>query len=185
MLIVVTACKKGQFPDDQTSWSVKDTAIVISDMGYILPNQMAKIIVSDTFKSYLWSTGATKNYINTNMPGTYTCICKGYSMNADTFQFMLSPSEYLYPVPTVFTPNGDGINDIWRVKFSSYLKHIEIKIFDLNNNLLYQYNAQNFYWNGNDLNGKNVVTGRYYYYIKLDSTDKNSPVYTGYVLLMR
>jgi gliding motility-associated-like protein len=51
-------------------------------------------------------------------------------------------------VPTAFSPNGDGLNDYFSVRFEEELKTFNIKIFDRWGQLIYHSNDQYFRWYG-------------------------------------
>ncbi|MFW5890277.1 MAG: gliding motility-associated C-terminal domain-containing protein [Marinilabiliaceae bacterium] len=67
-------------------------------------------------------------------------------------------------VPNVFTPNGDGINDEFRVAFRS-LKEFEMVIFNRWGRKVYESNDPEKGWDGT-VGGKIGAPGVYFYYIK-------------------
>ena len=71
---------------------------------------------------YSWSTGATTAMAMVTGPGTYTAIATGRCLNAtssitlleDTCVVPIPPIEPgTLTMPNVFTPNGDGVNDVF------------------------------------------------------------------------
>jgi gliding motility-associated-like protein len=69
-----------------------------------------------------------------------------------------------YPVvPTAFTPNGDGINDTWQVKYLSQYPGSGIQIFSRSGQLVFT-GRENAKWDGK-LNGSYLPVGTYYYII--------------------
>ena len=67
-------------------------------------------------------------------------------------------------VPDAFTPNSDGLNDVFRPKFTGY-KSIEVYIFDRWGQLIYQWNTLDGGWNGT-CKGVKVQEDTYVYLIK-------------------
>jgi gliding motility-associated-like protein len=94
-------------------------------------------------------------------------------------------------VPTAFSPDGDGINDLFQIfGKSSQIRQIEVfRVYDRWGNLLHE--ARNFQagdqsagWNGR-INGKKVNTGTYIYNIIVELIDGTRTEKNGSVLLMR
>lgn len=84
-------------------------------------------------------------------------------------------------VPNAFTPNEDGINDIWRVKDLDVFdgEKSSIQIFDRQQVLLHQEEGLDVLsWNGRWM-GRPVPTGTYWYVLKLP----DSRVFYGWIFL--
>ena len=70
-----------------------------------------------------------------------------------------------YEVPNVFTPNSDGINDVFTIKAYSETSY-SIEIYNRWGLLMYKSNTPNAPWTGKDESGVAVPDGVYYYIIK-------------------
>jgi gliding motility-associated-like protein len=82
-------------------------------------------------------------------------------------------------VPNVFTPNGDGINDVFKVEYTGDEQY-RIQIYDRWGVKYFEsYNKQQ-HWDGLDLNGRQSAEGTYYYNIQLGGKS-----YSGSVTLLR
>ena len=71
-----------------------------------------------------------------------------------------------YELPNIFTPNGDGVNDLFQpLPFpEEFIDHIDIKIYNRWGNLVYQTDDPYINWDGTNMNtGKPVPDGVYYY----------------------
>ena len=70
-----------------------------------------------------------------------TIIALTFSMNI--------MSQEIY-IPNAFTPNGDGINDIWKPVFSNTLNvnQYDLQIFDMNGTLVFWTNKPTDGWDG-------------------------------------
>jgi gliding motility-associated-like protein len=83
-------------------------------------------------------------------------------------------------IPNIFTPNGDGANDVFRIIYNGPKKY-SLRIFDRwgmqVSNEITDYLVG---WNGKDRNGNPCAEGVYYYVFKLDDM-----VLTGEITLTR
>ncbi len=66
-------------------------------------------------------------------------------------------------IPNVFTPNGDGINDLFQVKYNA-VKSFQANVFNRWGRLIYTWNSVSDGWNGK-LNNELMPSGIYYYVI--------------------
>ncbi|HEX7367203.1 MAG TPA: PKD domain-containing protein [Pelobium sp.] len=83
-------------------------------------------------------------------------------------------------IPNTFTPNGDGVNDTWVIKYLDSYPNATIKIFNRYGNEVFSANKY-VAWDGK-LNGAYVPQGMYYYII----TAKNGELkYNGSLLIVR
>ena len=81
-------------------------------------------------------------------------------------------------IPNVFTPNGDGENDIFLIKGLSRFRNAEVIITNRWGNVVYRSN--NFQntdgWDGRDMKtGQMVSDGTYFYIINLKGSNDGSP----------
>lgn len=99
---------------------------------------------------------------------------------SDTMVLDIVPSIWF---PDGFTPNGDGVNDVWEIDYIWLFPDCEIEIYDRWGILLFRSVGYNTPWDG-QYNGKDVPVGTYYYIIKLN--DPMFPdVFTGPLTIMR
>jgi len=95
-------------------------------------------------------------------------------------------------IPNAFSPNNDGVNDLFAIYSSSALLPVEIKTFVIFNRWGQQlYSAQNFditdnsfWWNGKFKN-KTQPLGVYIYHIELKALNEPLKKYKGNVTLVR
>lgn len=81
-------------------------------------------------------------------------------------------SESMLQVPGAFSPNGDGINDEFRVAFKS-LKEFHCAIYNRWGHKLYEWSDPSKGWDGR-IGGRDAAIGPYYYVIKAKGTDRDS-----------
>lgn len=64
--------------------------------------------------------------------------------------------------PQAFSPNGDGVNDVWELK-NGGLDRFLLRVFDRWGNLVFENDKPGYYWDGRTLSGEMVPDGTYYY----------------------
>jgi len=95
-----------------------------------------------------------------------------------------------YKLPNVFSPNGDGNNDLFTpVLPYKYVKDIDIKIYDRWGLLVFESTDPNINWDGKDQSTKKLCDdGVYFYVCKVDEirlTGIKPNVLTGNIQLYR
>jgi len=143
---------------------------------------------------YSWSFGDGKTSIEINpnniytSSGTFTITLIGYgnvgACNDTVEKIIIVYPEIKLEIPNVFSPNDDGINDIFFI-LSSGFKELSISIFNRWGNLITTYNTLKDNWKGINYNGEKCSEGTYYYIlngVKINNEQYNN---TGYILLVR
>ena len=131
------------------------------------------------------ATGLSNNKILTPVASpsattTYTLMvqttdgCTG--MDKATVQ-VLQP----FTIPNAFTPNGDGVNDKWDIKFLDAYTNCTVKVFTRWGQNVYSSIGYNIPWDGT-YRGSRLPSGTYYYVIDLKN---NSKVFSGYVEILK
>lgn len=90
-----------------------------------------------------------------------------YCITAEQFEFQVGSSELI--CPNAFSPNGDGVNDIWKVSYRSLID-FHCEIFNRNGQPIYSFSDPNDGWDGT-YHGKKVKSGVYYYVIVATGAD--------------
>lgn len=86
--------------------------------------------------------------------------------------------------PNAFTPNGDGLNDVFEV-YSRLVTQLSIRIYDRWGKLLFASENLNFTWAGKDASGVEVPEGTYVYVINAIGFDGQPIERAGSVILIR
>jgi len=108
--------------------------------------------------------------------GVYTAYAKSVQdCGTDFRQFTVDL------IPKVFTPNGDGANDVFTLAGMGKLPQATITIFDRYGMLITELSNQNPSWDGT-LNGRPLPATDYWCIVKLDAA---SPEIKGHFALMR
>lgn len=84
-------------------------------------------------------------------------------------------------IPNTFSPNNDGINDFWEIKYLDTYTDCRVQVFTRTGQKVFESKGYKTPWNGT-LNGKPLPVDTYYYIIEPESGRK--PV-TGYVTIIK
>jgi len=100
---------------------------------------------------------------------------------ADTVAVPVKAIQYLL-IPTIFSPNGDGINDVWDIKNIEEFNNAEVSIFNRYGQFIYK-SADGYKtpWDGR-YHGQPLPVGCYFYIIK--TTPDAKPI-SGNVSIVR
>lgn len=154
------------------------------------PGDPVSLSVPFPVSTVLWNTGATTPTITVEDSGEYFyfavdtlgCIVR------DTIQVeRITLSESVTNVPNVFSPNGDGMNDSFKVD-GNYLERFKMEIFNRWGQLMFESTNPLLGWNGGlDNSGSKVPDGTYYYVISFQDrcSDEELTTRTGHVTLLR
>ena len=83
--------------------------------------------------------------------------------------------------PNTFTPNGDGINDTWEIKYLDQYEGCVMEIYSATGQLLFRNTGYTEPWNGT-YKGQAVPSGTYYFVIDPKNGRKKI---AGYVTILR
>lgn len=86
-------------------------------------------------------------------------------------------------IPSAFTPNGDGINDVFRVE-GVLLSNFSIEIYTRWGERIYSSSDANFLWNGT-CNGVFCQEGVYLYWMSFSLPNNKRKSYDGMITLLR
>ena len=84
-------------------------------------------------------------------------------------------------VPNAFSPNGDGINDTWRIKYLESYPGALIEVYNRYGQIVFSSVGYDVDWDGT-INGKPLPVGTYYYII---NPKNGRPIITGSVTLIK
>lgn len=134
------------------------------------------------------SSSFVPNYIY-NSPGIYTfSFIASNSFNcSDTLDFIITVNrkcDLTKIIPNVFTPNGDGINDVLKFNTCESQK-IDCKIFDRWGLLIAEIDKPNGFWDGHTISGQECNEGTYFYVLKITLPQSEEQVIKGFVQLFR
>lgn len=153
-----------------------DTAICIGQSILLAP-------VLNTPVSYLWSNGSSSPSFNVTEPGIFSLIA---SNKCSSFTDVISITEGLCKLilPNSFTPNGDGLNDKFGIKYPFTVKLFEFSIYNRYGERIFETANMGQSWDGTYKSIKQE-TGGYIWVIKIKGLDDVIETKTGTVMLIR
>ena len=156
---------KGESDNDYEDWEEED-----DDGGNYMGNLMefrnpGESPEDEDMDTWPWEASAAL-WVDT--PGTYILYVQD-SIGCMTRNEMTITAEECLPqfeIPNVFTPNGDGINDVLKLTAMVKLFDFEIRLFNRWGNQVYAYKGEpeEFSWDGTlHGNGQGAPDGVYFY----------------------
>jgi len=158
------------------------------------PNDQTYTAVDDRSTSFVWTiNGSTQSSndntlfiswydtTNTYLINVYGIDNLGCKSNTTGINLHTNACQRFF-APNSFTPNGDGINDIFEVRGLSVYKPI-VKIF--NRWGVEVYVSSNLYWTGDSGSGYYCDNGVYNWIIEYKDKDGFNKIQKGFVTLIR
>jgi gliding motility-associated-like protein len=121
-------------------------------------------------------------------PGVYRVILT--SINAegkiavDSIKIEVTGNSSISSIPTLFSPNGDGIADVFTFQ-SKNMINMEVEIFDKKGAIFYKWLGNDGKWDGKNLKGGKAKEGTYYYIITAEGVDGKKYEQKGTINLAR
>jgi gliding motility-associated-like protein len=144
-------------------------------------------IKGDNITSLYWTPGDFLDNPLSLMPSasptdniTYTLTAVSQTCGISTSSVFIRVYKKI-TIPSAFSPNNDGINDIWNIKELFTYPECSVSVFDRYGRRVYQSTGYTKPWDG-ILNGSPLPQGTYYYIIDLKN---DTPKRSGWVLIVR
>jgi gliding motility-associated-like protein len=138
---------------------------------------------------YLWSPANFLNSITIKAPTatgmlddiTYKLVVTGRGGCEAPADFVFIKVLKAPKVPNTFTPNGDGINELWLIDYLDTYPNCKVQVFTRTGQSVFESKGYKTPWNGK-LNGKPLPFDTYYYII--EPGNNRAPI-TGYVTIVK
>lgn len=138
-----------------------------STLNFVLGGASVEVNADGEHTPYLYSIDnkdySTQNLFTQLPQGTYHIWmrdAKGCTFKSDQIEV----KDYI--TPAFFSPNGDGINDLWVVEGLERFPESKGYIYDRYGRRLQTLSADNKSWDGS-ADGRNLLAGTYWYMIEL------------------
>ncbi|MEZ5015608.1 MAG: gliding motility-associated C-terminal domain-containing protein [Flavipsychrobacter sp.] len=174
-----------------TIMPLPDVRILNKDDSTIKYGQSFKLLATGA-RTYNWSPVSSLTNPNISYPiatpkEATRYIVGGIGLNGcrafDTLHVSVDYRDNLF-VPTAFSPNGDGKNDLFKVSNLSFQRVMEFRVFNRWGQEIFSGAGPNVAWNGT-WKGEPQDMGNYSYIIRVGFPDGYVETYKGEVTLIR
>jgi gliding motility-associated-like protein len=132
---------------------------------------------------YVWNDGSTATAYTVTQPGTFSLTITNSCGTASDAITVTKGVCQLY-MPNAFTPDNNGKNDNFRVKYPQFIKTFRMQVFNRWGEIVYNSTDPYKGWDGRN-KGVWQPADAYVWMIALTDLDGKQGVYKGTVLLVR
>lgn len=167
----------------QTSAESAPLRLIVNTSGGFAPLSVTVLLNQTDIKGDIdfgdgnktFAQSATHQY---KEPGIYTIECRSGN------QVSTQEIEVLDEIPSAFSPNADGMNDVFEAGSPS-ISEVEIRIFNRQGRIIHVDKGSSVKWNGLYSDGRPAETGTYFYDIFVTSQRGNTYKQKGIITLFR
>jgi gliding motility-associated-like protein len=151
---------------------------------------MAWVMISGGMPPYMisWSNGDSQDSITELSPGYYNVVISDQNgcTVSDTTRIFYGTDDCLPPhvfVPNIFSPNGDGENDVLFVRGEG-ISSIDFIVYSRWGQKIFESRNLNKGWDGT-FRGSPVEPGVYVYHLRVEFTNSSEEKFKGNITLVR
>ena len=158
-----------------SKWTKYEGASIIEDTYLVYLNSEKKIIDSVLVENMTYSFEWPSDTLQEFYIGVFGLL-EGKMTNSN---LVFIDQDLKYAIPTAFTPDGDGLNDVFE-PIGGFISAFELKVFNQWGSLVFTGNSG---WDGFS-SGKKVVEGAYFYEIVITDQRGESFTETGNITVL-
>jgi trimeric autotransporter adhesin len=178
---------------------VPDAVIIVNSPLFGYPGHVVDIVNGSSYATgFDWdfgngsvqtSSGSNDSYHPVyNSVGTYVITLvadNGYCSSSDSKTVVITlPPLIVYEIPNVFTPNGDGANELFNIRTDNAAR-LDIVIANRWGARVAEFDGLVKSWDGKTTGGDDATEGVYFYTYEITGIDGNTLTGQGYVELFR
>jgi gliding motility-associated-like protein len=177
--------------DNSTAFTVDSVIVEAGEDVHISSGQSYQLMGVTAADSYFWSPNfALSSTVNIDpiaspaVTTTYTLTAKNNTNGCTSFDNVTVYVKEALTIPTTFSPNNDGINDVFEIVGIENYPNCFIQIFDRWGQEVFQKSGYSYTkaWNGLE-NGRELSSGTYFYSLELKDSAKQT--FKGSITLIR
>lgn len=180
--------------DNHISWAFNDPeCLEIEDLAgfnlYFTPDTIVSALqkieeFEDTEVYETWHSGPM------GLKGCYAVTAVDSSFNESPFSniFCVDNCPY-YVLPNVFTPNNDGVHDMFVPRINRHVYSVDMKIFNQWGQKVFETTDPMILWDGTNFSGNALAEGTYHYVCVvddiIDESTGEAKMLSGFIQLIR
>ncbi|MEI6694665.1 MAG: gliding motility-associated C-terminal domain-containing protein [Bacteroidota bacterium] len=138
----------------------------------ICNDESFELIVDNSYTSYLWQDNSIFSRFLVTAAGKYWVMVSNENcIKSDTVLFTLCKQDINIWIPNSFTPNGDGLNDVFKIETMGAFSKFQMLIYNRWGGLVFESTDANMGWDGKYM-GNEANSGVYSYclnYVEKDN----------------
>jgi gliding motility-associated-like protein len=157
----------------------------------IIAGDMVQLSGTASQGTYLWSPAAGLNAVNVLDPVASPQVTTTYTLSvtnpqgcSSTDDVVVTVVPYCVKPMEAFSPNGDGMNDLWLVTNGNCLRSAKVEVFNRYGAKVFESQDYKNNWNGT-YNGRPVADGTYYFIISYQLINGKTVFQRGNVAILR
>lgn len=133
--------------------------------------------------AYYWQDGSNVPLYNVKDTGIYRLTVSN-ECGTHSSSIKISQGVCQLYLPTAFTPDQNGLNDVFKIKYPFAVKQFHFTVYNRYGQTIFETNDMSKGWNG-DFKGKAQPAGTYVWQISFSGIDGRSKILAGHVVLIR
>ncbi|HLO79528.1 MAG TPA: gliding motility-associated C-terminal domain-containing protein, partial [Chitinophagaceae bacterium] len=133
--------------------------------------------------SYRWQDGSGTASYPVREAGVYSLTATN-ECGSSSGEIVITKGICKLYMPNAFTPNGDGLNDIFRVKDPGFIATMDLRVYNHFGELIFRTTDPRKGWDGS-YKGQQQPNGNYVWQISITTADGEKDYKKGTVLLTR
>jgi gliding motility-associated-like protein len=187
----VSITDKNNCPETTESITLTEPDLIITSLSSQCLNGFGYIYSSTTGGTspytYSWSNGSTSANLSNLSPDIFSVtITDGFGCPPAEEEIEFVPCTI--KIPNAFTPNDNGVNDLWNIQKLAYYPDCRVKVYNRWGDVVFSSKGYDDPWDGKHrLTSVDLPSAVYYYVIENVNPEfvEEGSVLHGYVTIVR